>query len=360
MKPSEYAILMSVLWSNLIILLICLLRRQLWFIRIFSVRTILILYLGCLLRLFVNVEIRSAHEVNLPQLNVMGNLVNLCVGVTQTPIPVLLVTVWLTVSLILTMRLIKGYIKSYRCCKKFPVNSYMEKCLFDIVEPKHREKLSVITSSEISSPYITGLGRSTICLPERKWEKKKLYTILEHEYTHYKNHDLLTILLVDIFTAFFWWNLPVYLLRSHVSDILEFKVDESVLKNCKPSDARFYCKTLIEFARRSNSKSARGFAASVIESRISRILNQNPLKIHKTIFSAVLLIAAFSTFLCSYLFILQPAYQPPPLDFTEIPVDRSAILSDSEGAMYAVVNGKKYFVSESQKQLILQNDKEEK
>lgn len=308
---TEYSLLMAVAWSDLFIFITYLLRRRLWFIRLFDVKAIMLLYVGCFLRTCINIEFEAVTEVNLPHLNFIGDIFNNTVhfGSSLMPVPKMLTIIWATGSLIFLIRLSLAYKTSQKRLATLQRNKEIEKLLHNFIDSKHINKISVVVSGEINSPFIAGLWHSVIYLPDIEWQKKKLQVVLKHEYAHYRNYDLTTILLTDIFIVLFWWNFPVYSLKKQLTDILEFKADELVIRNYSPSNARYYCKTLIEFAGAGN-KSARNFAASAIESRVYRVLKKRPSMVRQTSCSLILLTFAAMILILSYMFLPQPYYQP--------------------------------------------------
>lgn len=357
MRLTEYSLLMAILWSDATLLLVFLMRHRLWFVRAFSVKTVLLLYGGCLFRLSANMEFNSVTEISLPQMNFIGDFFNrsILVGSFYIPITHLLVIIWSFGSLAFLLHIAVAYIRDLKKLILPCASEQITQCLADIVEAKDQDKIIVVMSNEINSPCISGIFHGIIYLPERRWEKKKLRLILAHEYAHFKNHDLLITLLVNVFVAVFWWNPPVYLLKMHLSEILEFKADNYVINHCNNSEARYYCKAMIAFSEKS-SENKKYFSMSALEHRVSRILLCPISKLRQSVAFAFIALYMLITLTASYVVILQPAYQEPTSDYTEIPLKRGSIASDSDNGMSVVIGGSEFFLTENQEDTILSND----
>lgn len=339
MRVTEYSLLMGAVWSDVMILTMYLLRNRLWFIRIFSTRTMLILYGGCFLRMCFGVEIDAVTEISLPQLNFIGDLVNCTaeLGGRRVSAPAMFAAVWFMVSVALLAKIAMKYKKLRRTYTHGAgQNKAAEQILNQLVDVKQRSRVTVVTSNRVSSPCIIGLYHGVICLPEYKWAVKKLHIVLQHEYAHFKNGDLVVILLVNVFTAVFWWNAPVYLLQRMLGDVLESKADETALKKRRRSEARYYCKIMVEFAVK-DKEYLMNFAVSHIEGRIRRILEKQT---HNgPVFPVILLFVIVMSFLLSYIFLLQPLYVPHEVAGTAYSIEQS---EDGTAAMR--INGRVYHI----------------
>ena len=307
MRVSFYSVLMSVVWCDLLILLIYFLRRRLWFVRAFGSHSLIVLYVGCALRLLLGFELEAAVEIPVRFFNPVATLLMKTVplGPRSIPIKTVLLSVWLLVGLAAMAQVFRKHRRFWKAARSFPeAGEEVKRCLSQIVDSRDSEKLRAVVSSQIGSPFLTGCFQGTVCLPDRNWKKRELLCVLQHEAAHFKHHDEFTYLLADLFCAFFWWNPCAYLLRRCVKEILEYRADEEVVRGRKPSDVRYYCMTLIEFAGTETSI-APSFAASKLECRVARIMDKPFAKAGKVLSGATLLLTAAVLFLVSYCIIFQ-------------------------------------------------------
>lgn len=303
---------MAVVWSDILILLAYILRRRLWFARLFGLRTVFLFLGGCAFRLLVSIEFLPAVEIRVLQMNCIGDFFrnSFPLGGFRVPVSALLLFLWFSISAMKIVRLFWTHRLDLAERRSLPgAGPEVERCLLKIIPKAARGKICVVASSKIDMPCGAGIRRGIICLPEREWKKKDLRLILRHEYVHFKNHDTLTYLLVHFFCAIFWWNPCVYLLERHVQEILEFKVDSEVLCHSNRAEAFYYCRTLVRFAEESDHP-APCFASSELERRVSRIIDKPFSVMRKVLCGGVLLALAACMLLLSYCVIFQPYFTP--------------------------------------------------
>ena len=310
MSISEYSVLMAVLSSDAVILLAYFLRRRFWFARAFGLKALLFLYGGCILRLCAGFEFEATVEIRVPQMNFVGNLLKstLPLGTYKISVTALLVTLWFTVSAAKIAYTLANYRRDWIKRRGMsPAGLEVEHCLAKVVEKRDAGKICAVVSESIDSPCVFGIRRGMICLPTSDWKLKELEVILKHEYAHFRHHDMLLYLLTELFCGFFWWNPCCYLLKRCQNEILEFRADEVVTAGMKPSDARYYCMTLIKFAG-VNRISASCFASSKLERRVVRIVGQPFPNRIKRICTILLFLFAMVMLALSFCVVPQPYY----------------------------------------------------
>ncbi|MBQ0127840.1 MAG: M56 family peptidase, partial [Bacteroidales bacterium] len=69
-----------------------------------------------------------------------------------------------------------------------------------------------------------------IVLSKADWESNHS-SILVHEKAHVKSGHSIELLLVDILSAFQWFNPAIWMLRSDLQELHEYEADDSVLRN---------------------------------------------------------------------------------------------------------------------------------
>ena len=85
--------------------------------------------------------------------------------------------------------------------------------------------ISTILTDRVSVPFN---WMKYVVIPRSDWEKDSKAIIL-HEKAHCALHHSADILVVDIISAFLWYNPAIWMLRSDLRDIHEFQADETAL-----------------------------------------------------------------------------------------------------------------------------------
>ena len=87
----------------------------------------------------------------------------------------------------------------------------------DVCLPNHiklSRLLPLMKSSQASSPMLVGFFRPFILMPHSIDYDDSTWAILEHEIAHADRYDNWVTLILRVYEAVFWWNLPAYALRN--------------------------------------------------------------------------------------------------------------------------------------------------
>jgi len=101
-----------------------------------------------------------------------------------------------------------------------------------------RRPVRVVLSGEVEVPMTAGLQRPVILLPAAalEWSSERLELVLLHELAHVKRRDCLTMLVVEIAVASWWFHPLAGLARRNVRRSAEQAADEMVLSTgARPS-----------------------------------------------------------------------------------------------------------------------------
>ena len=107
-----------------------------------------------------------------------------------------------------------------------------------------RLRVNVYESDSIAVPYSFGILRKGIVLPKESEEKERYYYLM-HEYGHHVHNDLLIMLIIDCWLAFFWWSPFSYFLRHKMEETLELNCDYMVTKNMTGNEKKTYLQSII-------------------------------------------------------------------------------------------------------------------
>ncbi len=154
------------------------------------------------------------------------------------------------------------HIKRYRFFKKavrrftLPLTDSRIKKILDEEKKylKISKKIPVRISSVADTPFLTGLFRVMIVLPNNNYTDDEVHFILRHELIHYKRKDIWYQFVTLIFVSLHWFNPFVYLMARAIEIDGETSCDEAVLKKMSYDKRIFYGEMLIAFLKTENQK----------------------------------------------------------------------------------------------------------
>ena len=372
MNVSVFSLLMSVLWSSLIILVAHLLRRKAFFLRRVGAPVLVVFYLLSVGRMVLPVEFPFSREV--PLRSWFSTAVQaVCIeehqlgdfGWTWAQAACLC---WAAVGIILLLWFSFRYWRAVRrMTQSLARDPLAEEILQSIrKESKRSLKVQVFRTERASTPMGVGIFRRKIILPCGEIPLQELGFILRHEYTHFLHGDLWVKLLTQVYCCLFWWNPLVYLLRRDLPQILEIRCDMAVTKDYTVSQKAEYLQTIVNSLKRMGKErdtsrqflvSARLLASEESLSLVERFRLISGGQEPRRLMTASLVTGALCLLFVSYLFIFQSAYDPDMEDvFTE---DGANIQIPDYGEMCLVVcqDGTVVFVAESGESFHITNPK---
>ena len=329
MNVSVFSLLMSVLWSSLIILVAHLLRRKAFFLRRVGAPVLVVFYLLSVGRMVLPVEFPFSREV--PLRSWFSTAVQaVCIeehqlgdfGWTWAQAACLC---WAAVGIILLLWFSFRYWRAVRrMTQSLARDPLAEEILQSIrKESKRSLKVQVFRTERASTPMGVGIFRRKIILPCGEIPAQELEYILRHEYTHFLHGDLWVKLLTQVYCCLFWWNPLVYLLRRDLPQILEIRCDMAVTKDYTVSQKAEYLQTIVNSLKRMGKErdtsrqflvSARLLASEDSLSLVERFRLISGGQEPRRLMAASLVTGALCLLFVSYLFIFQSAYDPPEED----------------------------------------------
>ncbi|MDO5417275.1 MAG: M56 family metallopeptidase [Lachnospiraceae bacterium] len=166
------------------------------------------------------------------------------------------------------------------------------------------QEIRLYHCSCLNSPFLTGIRKPKIILPDTELSEEELRIILQHELTHYQNRDILFRILIGVIQGINWFN-PMMLLFSHMFfDTVELACDEAVSEQLSNTQKSIYARLLLRLAAQPRHVTyATSFSndnEAFFKRRISIIMKKSTAK--KKLFSVALTIsiAALSCPLVSY------------------------------------------------------------
>lgn len=326
---SFFSFLMAVVWSSFFFCILSLLQKDIRFIRHFGITTIFIIYLGCILRFLLPLELPFTKVI--PDSVVYAAfydffcLNKFSIAFFQISIMEVLSGFNILVALVLAVRFFRQYFPFLRMVSApEEMSIYQEHQLFRIlkrlpVRKSCERPIRVSYSSQVTVPMGIGLRRRMVLLPRLDYTDEELYYILLHEFTHFSNGDLYVKMGVSLLCIFFWWNPFVYLLRKNLDEVLEIKCDLYATASMNNVEKADYLSVIVSALER----------APEVTSPMNHLPNARLIDVHKkellkrrfTLTAStgkgngtICLLLAAATFFMSYSFMLQPKYSAPAED----------------------------------------------
>ena len=338
-----FPFIMAVITSSIMIVAIYFLRRIPYFANLFSVWFMVILYLVCVLRLFLPLEFPDA-QIILRDDTVLNAIVEtLWVRVPDAAsqpsvIIYVFLGVWAVGMLVfgivsvVTHKSKKTY---YLANSDFTTEE--EKRVFERVSKdvlRQNDRVVLKKTDAVHSIMVIGYVKRYILLPVKDYAPDELEMILRHECTHIKNNDLWIKLLVHIYCCVFWWNPLSYLLKHDLDFTLEMRCDLSATKNFSDDEREVYFDTLKANCPKSSKQEKKGktkrkdkkkdskdhsyfFICAELSKakknkefvrRMKAIAKDPPKKAGQITANALVVLGLVAVFVVSYFFILQPFY----------------------------------------------------
>jgi beta-lactamase regulating signal transducer with metallopeptidase domain len=268
MQITIFSFLSALLWSSLLIVAIYLLRHT-RFKQHFGVLPMVLLYLFCVVRLFLPLEfphtLIAADDVIYPY--IYNLLTQKRTMLANKPLVLILCVVWLLGFCVLLFRYARQYCKAIHNVERYaePWDERTNTLLKQVQQQTRRTiKVQGYIATSVESAFGIGVIRKRIILPNKDYTEAELRYVLLHEYTHFLNHDTVVKLLVTLFCIIFWWNPVVYLLQKDLEQNLEIKCDLSVARTLCGKERAAYLRTILSLMKQSDRKHRIPFAAAAL------------------------------------------------------------------------------------------------
>jgi len=147
----------------------------------------------------------------------------------------LMMTLWLSVSVVLLLRLSVSNMLFSRKLKQFP-------------SQKTHNKYQIKILSCINNPAAWGIINPVILLPEdfdTRFNQKQQQLILQHESVHISRRDNLYNLLMTLLRITFWFNPLIYIAEHFFKMDQELSCDATVLQQANNEDLKQYALAMV-------------------------------------------------------------------------------------------------------------------
>lgn len=245
--------------------------------------------------------------------------------------------IWIVGSIVSLYRHIKARMGSARYIaansKDITLEEPVATILSDICGAR-RNPFRVMIVPSLDTPQIFGIFSPRILVPDYiDLNSDSFRFTLQHESFHYFHHDLLIKEAVNLLCILYWWNPACRPFRKQVGLILEMHVDDSLI-NSDSSVAKAYMSSLIHILEAASGRKNSippGLTVAMSSTAEEDLIRRFQMICHKKtcipLFVLFLLMVA-SIYVCSYGIILEARYTNQ--------IENSEILFDSFTGFHAV------------------------
>lgn len=325
---TEFSLFMTIVWTGLTIIFYYFVLRKRRFIRKFGGVCLLVLYLACVLRLLVPLELPFLRIVEFKGEMAEAYAVifldeRAFLGFTFT-IAEILIGIWVCGTGLSAAAWVFRYTRALKkvnlskCCEAFKDEAVMGKVCQAY---KKKVKVNILRCPAIHVPMGMGLVKKKILLPTDSYTEEELYYILLHEYTHFINGDIWIKMFLQIFCCIYWWNPCVYLLQKEMDQALEIKCDLTVTKAMNKEGKISYLNTIISALKKTTE--GKGISTDIpmttlfergrevpVKERFEVVMDTCVYPKHSRGLQIVLTICLCLGIFASYTFQFQPVFQP--------------------------------------------------
>ena len=352
MHISLFSILMTILWSTLLIALFLMLRKKVSLLHVCSIQAIILLYLFCAVRLAVPIELPWTKVVS------GGRFYRWLYWILGYPIGVfpvyeILLFIWLAGAVWNLGKYFLQYRKASSYLNGLPKN--LDRDAMNMLQEWDADsRIQIFRCTEVKAPCCMGIWNKRILLPEKAYTEGDLRYILLHEYTHLKHNDILFKVLIRVLCGIYWWNPLLLWMKKDVNQSVEIRCDLSVTGHLEKAERADYLEVMLDAFRESTDTAPLTGSAGLVENHSASLMERFHIvadsKIMQKKWTTVwTCIAMLVVLVFSYSFILQPKYAVPESEIG----NGSRIYEVNQEDTYIIKQGDTYILHTEKEDLII-------
>ena len=317
-----FPFVMAVITNSIMIVIIYFLRKIPYFANLFNVWFMVILYLFCVLRIFLPIEFPGI-QIKLEDYTFYAAIIKPMITYDSNHTVHFLHAgvVILSIRALVVQKNFKKYLLA-----NGDYATDEERALFSEVAREvlgNDKNVSLRKTDAIDRTVVIGLIHQTVLIPDKAYTDNELRMIFRHECMHIKDRDLWVKLLVQIYCCIFWWNPFAYLLKKDLDLSLEMKCDLNTAKAFSDEEKLFYVETLKNQSVSGKQKKTPfvvsaelvdGKKKDKLVERIKKVLASPPDKAKQIPVNVIAAVLFLLIFVSSYIFIWQPRFEDQNLD----------------------------------------------
>ena len=350
MGITAYSVIVSVLLYNVSLLAVYLLRRSGAVRAKHTSALLLLLTFLAVARLLMPFDVHGSHVIRsykvLPAIE-RGLTVPLLGPFSLGGI---LLIVWAAGTFFFVLRDLSAQLRFLRAKKDLPLRENEQ---ISRIAAQYGKGFALKISPEIDLPFVTGLFKPVIYVPDIELSEQEWRNIFLHETQHIRSRDEWKKLLFRGIRALFWWNPLAHVSEKDIDLLIELQCDNKVAGKGDLDEQETYLRTMLTLMRRRVEANAPALAAHMIGKGEEMQIRFEALLAKETkrsrVLGRILPILMVAAFFASYFVILQPAgfhsseevedYQEghTAIDYTEVmngETSKFILIEDGEYHLY--------------------------
>ena len=350
---SVYSVISAILFFNIALVLVFILRRNTEFLVRYSVSVLLLLTGLSILRLFAPIDLPDAIVIT------SEKAIPAVESFLATPLSAnlpwlrpstLLLALWSCGTLAFFIRDVVRLVSAkhqrlhYRPADRPEVQATAE----ELGTP-----VPVIATSAVAVPCAGGIIHPVIYFPDIDSSEEDRSFILRHEMQHIRGRDSLIKLFCFLLRDLFWWNPVIHIFLRDLDAMLEMRCDAKVTADMDERSVLRYMRTILTYADRTHISQPDPSPATAAESGFAGESNEVKQRVNilfylrkrrpgyiRGLIYALLIVAFFA----SYMVILQPLRMPEDEEMQDLVIYSDEIVQNTyiekiEGRYYAHLEG---------------------
>ena len=336
---SVYSFISGVIFSSLIIVIICIMHKRLDIFSGYNLYPMLFSVIFAMMRLVFAIEFSWTREIEIGLiLPVVQAFLQDYISFGLLPMRryVLLIAVSSLFSTYLLLTYFKSlWIESKRLQKlQTTDNNRLISLMEEVIsETNLRKPYVIVIFPEVNTPVICGLRKPIIMMPEisLKLSDNDIRAIFRHELQHFINKDLWIKLIFTVIGCIMWWNPFIFIFKRNLKKIMEIKCDIDTTKKMNSNGKLEYMKSLCNVRNLLLNEATKDYEPYVsmsfsftgvsvenmkdtddLHHRLQMIL---PFEKRNHVISIACCAVILVLFLASYGFVIQPRVPAPEEDF---------------------------------------------
>lgn len=170
----------------------------------------------------------------------------------------LLLFIWIAAAFVLIARKFMLYFQLRKVIRDLPEcgDAIVQETMQALYKKYPSAKLVRVVKTNLTvSPLITGFRDPVILLPGYSFEQTEYRMVLEHELLHCIRHDTIIKFAADILCSVYWWNIPFYILKSKIFELLEMGNDRQMTRAFSDGEKAAYMQCLVSTLKKIGKKS---------------------------------------------------------------------------------------------------------
>lgn len=347
---SVYSVISAILFFNVALVAVYLLRRKNSFIASYGIYTVLLVFVLGVLRLLAPVDVHGSIIVHSERvLPFLRDLVRKPLLGEAFTVGTLVLCIWGLGTLIWLIR----YAVQLAAFRR--ERAGFSSCDVPAVRTAQAAlavKAPIRVSPEVQMPYVTGYFKPEIYLPPLELSEAEWSYVIRHEQQHIASRDQLIKLVFLLLSAVFWWNPITHFFLRELDAVLELKCDEKLTAGLDEEEKLAYYETMLAvMAQITPRKKAhvgnvtlgmvgvRSRSRENIKQRFQVFADSKKRKsklIRGVVWAVIILVFALS-----YFVLFQPYYAPPVEDLEDS--DTLEGQSVEEDPAYVLMDGGHYW-----------------